>query len=149
MTEQSITGRPNGPFGIAEAVRRVLIDSTRNWSRNVLLWNLAADPNFGPHTNDGGCTMCQGAVTLDGNNATRNLAYYSLEHFSKFVRPGSIRVGSNDMEQLATVAFLTPDAKIVLVASNTSNFPKTFDVRYHGKSFTTTLPEESVGTYVW
>jgi glucosylceramidase len=149
MTEQSITGRPNGPLGIAEAVRRVLIDSTRNWSRNVLLWNLAADRNFGPHTSDGGCTMCQGAITLDGNNTTRNLAYYSLAHFSKFVRPGSVRVGSNDMEQLATVAFLTPDAKMVLVVSNTANFPRTFDVRYHGKSLTTTLPEESVGTYVW
>jgi glucosylceramidase len=149
MTEQSITGRPAGPLGVAEAVRRVLISSTKNWSRNVLLWNLAADPNFGPHTNDGGCTMCQGAITLDGNTATRNLAYYSLAHFSKFARPGSVRVGSNDLEQLSNVAFLTPDGKIVLVVSNTANFPQTFDVRYHGKSFTTTLPEESVGTYVW
>jgi glucosylceramidase len=47
------------------------------------------------------------------------------------------------------VAFLTPDGKLVLVVSNTGNFPKTFGVRYHGRSFTTTLPEESVGTYVW
>jgi glucosylceramidase len=60
-----------------------------------------------------------------------------------------VRVGSNDLEQLSNVAFLTPDGKIVLVVSNTGNFPKTFDVRYHGRSFTTTLPEESVGTYLW
>ena len=45
--------------------------------------------------------------------------------------------------------FVTPDGKIVLVLSNTRNFPKTVNVRYHGKVFTTTLPEESVGTYVW
>jgi glucosylceramidase len=38
---------------------------------------------------------------------------------------------------------------VVLVASNTANFPKTFNVKYHGPWFTTTLPEESVGTYVW
>jgi glucosylceramidase len=149
MTEQSIGGRPTGPLGIAAPVTRVLIGSARSWSRNVLLWNLAADLNYGPHTNDGGCTMCQGAITLDGNNVTRNLAYYALAHFSKFVRPGSVHVGSNDLEQLSNVAFLTPDGKMVLVVSNTGNFPKTFGVRYHGRSFTTTLPEESVGTYVW
>jgi glucosylceramidase len=149
MTEQSIGGPPGRPLGVAAAVSRVLIGATRNWSRNVILWNLAADPNYGPHTNDGGCTMCQGAITLDGNNVTRNLAYYALAHFSKFVRSGSVRVGSNDLEQLSNVAFLTPDGKIVLIVSNTGNFSKTFDVKYHGKSFTTTLPEESVGTYLW
>ena len=149
MTEQSIGERPGGPLGIAGAVSRVLIGATRNWSRNVLLWNLAADPHYGPHTNNGGCTMCIGAITLDGNNATRNLAYYALAHFSKFVQPGSVRIGSNELEQLATAAFLTPDGKIVLVISNTANFSKSLHVRYHGKSFATTLSPESVGTYVW
>jgi glucosylceramidase len=149
MTEQGIGGRPGGPLAIAESVRRVLIGATRNWSRNVLLWNLAADPHFGPHTNNGGCTMCVGAITLDGNTATRNLAYYAIAHFSKFVPPGSLRVGSSELDQLADVAFLTPDGKVVLVIANTGNFAKTFQVRYHGRAFTTTLPSESVGTYVW
>ena len=150
MTEQTVTGASgDSPFDIAEPVRGVLVGATRNWSRNVLLWNLAADPKFGPHTNDGGCTMCQGAITLAGNTVTRNVAYYALAHFSKFVSPGSIRIGSNVMEQLADVAFVTPDGKIVLVVSNTANFPTSFGVRYHGKSFTTSLPAESVATYVW
>jgi glucosylceramidase len=150
MTEQMVTGASgDGPFDIAEPVRGVLIGATRNWSRNVLLWNLAADPKYGPHTSNGGCTMCQGAITLDGNTVTRNVAYYAVAHFSKFVPPGSVRIGSNDMEQLSDVAFLTPDGKIVLVVSNTANFPKAFGLRFHGKYFTTALPAESVGTYVW
>jgi glucosylceramidase len=53
------------------------------------------------------------------------------------------------MEQLADVAFRTADGKIVLVMSNTSNFPKTVSVRYHGRVFATIMPAESVGTYVW
>jgi glucosylceramidase len=150
MTEQSVTQRPgSGPLNVDEPVQQVLIDSTRNWSRNVLLWNLAADPQAGPHTSNGGCTGCYGAITLDGNKVTRNVAYYALAHFSKFVPPGSVRVASSEQEQLATVAFATPDGKIVLVVSNTGNFAKKFDVRYHGESFTTTIPEESVATYVW
>jgi glucosylceramidase len=149
MTEQSVTGAPGDPLGIAAAVSWVMTGATRNWSRNVLLWNLAADPNDGPHTDNGGCTACQGAVTLDGNKVVRNLAYYTVAHFSRFVPPGSVRVGSNELEQLADAAFRTADGKIVLVMSNTSNFPKTVSVRYHGRVFETTLPEESVGTYVW
>jgi glucosylceramidase len=149
MTEQSITSSRTGPLPVDEAIHHVFIGATRNWSRLVLLWNLAADPNDGPHTNNGGCTSCQGALTLSGNQVTRNLAYYALAHFSSFVPPGSIRIGSTQHEQLFTVAFLTPQGHIVLVVSNTGNFPKAFDVKFHGHWFQTTLPEESAATYVW
>src|SRR5207244_5208210 len=70
MTEQDVSGGSEGPLEIAEAVRRVPIGSVRNWSLNVLLWNLASDPHMGPHTNDGGCTTCIGAITVDGNHVT-------------------------------------------------------------------------------
>jgi glucosylceramidase len=149
LTEQSVTERRSGPLGIAEPVKRVMIGATRNWCRNVLLWNLAADPQNGPHTNNGGCTGCSGAITLDGDSVTKNVAYYVLEHFSQFVPPGSVRVASSEMEQLASVAFVTPEGKVVLVVSNTGNFPKSFAVEYHGKAFQTALPAESVGTFVW
>ena len=150
LTEQSVGGRPNTTsIEITEPVSRVLIGATRNWARNVLLWNLAADPHAGPHTNDGGCGSCFGAITLDGDQARFNVAYYALAHFSKFVPPGSVRIGSNELEQLSTVAFLTPDGKVVLVAVNTGNFPKTFQIEYHGRSVTATLRPESAATYVW
>ena len=149
LTEQSVTQWRSGPLGIAEPVRSVMIGATRNWCRNVLLWNLAADPQNGPHTNNGGCTGCSGAITLDGDSATKNVAYYVLEHFSQFVPPGSVRVASSEMEQLASVAFVTPQHKVVLVVSNTANFPKSFAVKYHDTFFETMLPSESVGTFVW
>jgi glucosylceramidase len=150
LTEQSVTQRPgSATIDIAEPVSRVLIGATRNWSRNVLLWNLAADPQFGPHTNNGGCTGCVGAITLDGDKATLNVAYYAAAHFSKFVPPGSVRIGSTELEQLSTVAFLTPGGKVVLVVANTGNFPKTFQIEYHGQFLQTAMPSESVGTYVW
>ncbi|MGB9436270.1 MAG: hypothetical protein WBQ89_28730, partial [Candidatus Acidiferrum sp.] len=91
LTEQSVTERRSeGPLGIAEPVRGVMIGAMRNWCRNVLLWNLAADPQNGPHTNNGGCTGCSGAITLNGDSVTKNVAYYVLEHFSQFVPPGSV-----------------------------------------------------------
>ncbi len=150
FTEQSIGyGHNETSIDISEPVSDVVIGATRNWSKNVLLWNLAADPENGPHTNDGGCGSCIGAITLDGDKSTLNVAYYVIAQVSKFVPAGSVRVDSNDVEQLANVAFRTPDGKMVLIVSNTGNFPTTFNVSYHGKAMTATLPEGDVATYVW
>jgi glucosylceramidase len=150
FTEQSITTRPDRPFnGVSRPEAEVIIGVSRNWSKNVLLWNLAADPNAGPHTNQGGCGGCYGAITLDGNNVTRNVAYYTLAHASKFVRPGSIRIDSNTTDTLPNVAFKAPDGKLVLIVSNPGDTTQTFDVHTGAKVFTATLAAGSVATYVW
>ena len=150
FTEQSVTEHSGSPnINLSRPVARVMIGVSRNWSKNILLWNLAADPQNGPHTNDGGCTGCVGAITIDGDKVTRQVAFYTLAHASKFVRPGSVRIGSNDLEQLPNVAFKTPKGERVLIVSNISGAPQTFSVREHGKSFTTSLNAGSVATYVW
>jgi glucosylceramidase len=149
FTEQSVTGRSDDAINLSKPVASIIIGATRNWSRNVLLWNLAADPNNGPHTNDGGCTGCRGAVTIDGDKVTRLLAYFTLAHASKFVRPGSIRIESNTLESLPNAAFKGPDGKKVLMVANTSSATQKFDVRSGTNFFTTSLNAGSVGTYIW
>jgi glucosylceramidase len=150
FTEQAVIAHPGSQtMDVRKPVAKIIIAVSRNWSKNILLWNLAADPNFGPHTNDGGCSVCQGAVTIDGNEVTRNLAYYTLAHASKFVRPGSVRIGSNDLATLPNVTFKTPDGKKVLIVSNTSDSAQSFDVHSGTKVFTASLSAGAVGTYVW
>jgi glucosylceramidase len=149
FTEQMVIERGHKPaLDIANPVSRLIIGATRNWSRNVLLWNLAADPNNNPHTNDGGCGICQGAITLDGDKVTRNLAYFVVAHASAFVRPGSVRVSSNYLETLPNVAFKTPPGMVLIVASR-SQAQQSFNVRFHDQSFSATLDAGAVGTFVW
>ena len=97
FTEQMVVPRQQDApaAGIAEPVARLMIGAPENWSRNVLLWNLAADPQNGPHTNDGGCPVCAGAITLDGDKVTRLVGYYAAAHASKFVSTwlGAHRLG--------------------------------------------------------
>ncbi len=152
FTEQMIVEKPTDtPFRIENSVSRVVIGATQNWSQNVLLWNLAADPQNGPHTSDGGCPVCQGAVTLDGDTVTRNLAFYTVAQASKFVRPGSVRIGSTAPAEapVAQVAFKTPDGRKVLLVANKAQTASTFHVRFGGREFTSTLAAGAVGTYVW
>ncbi len=138
-----------GDFGgdLRWHVKNVIIGSMRNWSRVALEWNLANDPNFGPHT-PGGCTQCKGALTISGSVA-RNVAYYIIAQASKFVPPGSVRVASNNNGSLYTVAFETPEKKKVLIALNDGNSPLTFNIKFKNKWTTTTMPAGSVGTYIW
>jgi glucosylceramidase len=136
-------------ISIARPVEGTFIGALQNWSRNVLLWNLAANSKFEPHTDSGGCPICQGAVTIDGNDVTRNLAYYAMAHFSKFIRPGSVRIASNSPATLPNVAFKAPGGKTVLIVANDAKSAQIFNVRFHGRSFQTTLNAGSVGTYVW
>jgi len=136
-------------ISISKPVVGTFIGALHNWSRNVLLWNLAANSKFEPHTDNGGCGICQGAVTIDGNEVTRNLAYYAMAHFSKFVRPGSVRIASNSPATLPNVAFKTSEGKIVLIVANDEKSPQVFRVQYHGKSFKTSPNGGAVATYVW
>ena len=139
----------SGRISIAKPVVGTFIGALQNWSRNVLLWNLAANSKFEPHTDNGGCPICQGAVTIDGDAVTRNLAYYAMAHFSKFVRPGSVRIASSSPATLPNVAFKSPDGKIVLIVVNDGSTAQDFRVQYHGKSFGTTLKNGAVATSVW
>ncbi|HWH63699.1 MAG TPA: glycoside hydrolase family 30 beta sandwich domain-containing protein [Ginsengibacter sp.] len=134
---------------IASPVSEVIIGATRNWCRNVLEWNLAAGPDFKPYTDRGGCSMCQGAVTINGNDYSKNIAYYSMAHISKFVRPGSVRIATNDIESLPNVAFITPENKKVLIVANDDNAPQTFTINYNGKNASATLEGKAVATFVW
>ena len=99
--------------------KNVLIGSLRNWSRTVLEWNLANDAGFGPHTH-GGCSECKGALTIDGSAIQKNVSYYVIAHASKFIPPGSIRIASSEVTGIPSVAFKTPDGKIVLLLMNDS-----------------------------
>jgi glucosylceramidase len=154
FTEQMVVqfGRNTKParpaFNIASPVERIFIGASRNWSRNVLAWNLAANSQFTPYTDRGGCSMCQGAVSVDGDTVTRNLAYFAVAHFSKFVRPGSVRIASNQLAGLPNVAFKNPAGKIVLVAANTSTEKQFFQIKIKGKSTLVSLPSYSVATYI-
>ena len=148
FTEQWIGAPGNFPADLAWHVRNLIIGAPRNWARNVLEWNLAADPDQNPHT-EGGCTECLGAVTIDGNKVTRNPAYYIIAHASKFVRPGSVRVASSLPASLPNVAYRTPEGHKVLIVLNEGKENKTFNIREKGKQVATSLAPGAVGTYVW
>lgn len=148
FTEQWIGGPGDLGTDLKWHVENLIIGATRNWSRNVLEWNLASDPNYHPHT-EGGCDRCLGTVTINGDQVTRNPAYYILAHAAKFVRPGSVRIHSNVLNGLPNVAFQTPDGRKVLIVLNTSEENRRFGIGFDGRLAYTELGAGAMGTYLW
>lgn len=176
FTEQMIVDRSQGPVSaqIAPSVKRMIVDIPRNWSRTVFLWNLAADPQANPHTGNGGCPFCFGAITLDGDKVERNLAFYVVAHASAAVPAGSVRIRSTAPEDpasflfedeqdpdvkrlmrydrsgvLPNVAFRTPDGRVVLIVTNTSSRGQRVKIQYNGQFADVFLAAGAVGTYQW
>lgn len=148
FTEQWTSGK--GDFGndLQWHMKNVIIGATRNWSKVVLEWNLAADENYEPHTSDGGCNLCLGALTIS-NTIKRNVSYYIIAHAAKFIPPGSVRIASSWIDGLPNVAFITPAGKKVLLVLNESRQIARFSIRDKEKVAIATLPAGSVATLVW
>jgi glucosylceramidase len=148
FTEQYTSSTGNFSGDLSWHITNLIVGATRNWSRNVLEWNMATDAVYGPHTN-GGCTVCQGALTISGQNVSRNVSYYIVAHASKFVRPGAVRIGSPDLANMPNVAFKNPDGSKVLIVLNSSGSLQNFNIQFNGKIVTSALNNGSVATYVW
>ncbi|MEO8547418.1 MAG: glycoside hydrolase family 30 beta sandwich domain-containing protein [Sphingomicrobium sp.] len=137
---------------LAWMTRNLVIGATRNWARGVLLWNLALDPQHGPHL--GGCGDCRGVVTIDpasGTVVSRNVEYYVLGHASRFVRQGARRIASDSgVSDVDTVAFLNPDGRtIVVIAFNGAASPRDVTLATPTESFPVRIPPGSVVTVTW
>jgi len=147
FTEQWVGGPGEFAGNIKWHLQNLIIGATRNWSKNVIEWNLASDPTYDPHT-DGGCSTCEGALTIS-SGFTRNVSYYIVAHASKFVPAGSVRIASNLQTNLPNVAFKTPDGRKVLIVLNSGNDTQTFNIGFKNKVAITSLSSGSVATYVW
>lgn len=150
FTEQYTGSEGSFEWDMRWHMMNVFFGSLLNGSRTVLQWNLAGDENHGPHT-DGGCTTCLGALTINSSskNITRNVSYYNVAHFSKFVQSGAVRISapSTDLD-LLSVAFENPNGEIVLVVYNSGD-ARSFSVKIGQKQFNYSIPTRSVVSFKW
>ena len=134
--------------------RNLVLGVTRNWAKTVVNWNLALDPDGGPH--NGGCDTCSGVVAVGpGNTVTRNAEYYTLGHLARFVQPGARRIASTSFGttgwngQIMDAAFRNPDGSTAIVVHNENDDPRTFAIAQGDWSFDYTLPGGALATFTW
>jgi glucosylceramidase len=135
------------------ATAHLLIESTRNWAKSVVLWGIALDTEHNPHA--GGCGTCRGLVTVDLTQTPATVTYtgdfFALGQASQFVRPGATRIDSSSFgrQSLETVAFQNADGSIALLVLNNKAQVVSFDVSFHGGILHASLQPGSLATYSW
>jgi glucosylceramidase len=76
--------------------------------------------------------------------------YYYLAHFSKFVRPGAVRVDAKgSLDKVRALAFRTSEGGMVLQLLNSRNAPAPVTVAWHGEVLQAELPALSISTWQW
>ncbi len=154
-----VTECSTGQSGIAPlSAIELLIRSTRNWAKSVVLWNIALDTSGGPKIGRG-CDSCSGLVAIDQSTGqyTYTENYYHLAHLSKFVFPGAYHIASTITRAsfpydspLEEVAFQNPDGSKIVIVYNSSSWSDTFNIRWNtAHSFVYTLPSKGIVTFKW
>lgn len=140
-----------GSWDRAEDYAHDIIEDLNHYVTGWTDWNLALDLGGGPNWVK---NFVDSPIIVDG---TRDVFYkqptfYSMAHFSKFLREGSQRVGvsySVDSD-LETTAFTRPDGSRVLIVLNRSGEDVQFEVRDSTVGYIPSVsPAHSILTLIW
>lgn len=84
-------------------------------------WNLMLDYKGGPNHKKNYCNSPI-MLTEDNSNYIKNLTYYYIGHFSKYIRPGAKRIAfSRYTDKIELTAFKNTDNSIAIVLLNRNN----------------------------
>jgi glucosylceramidase len=127
-----------------------------------LYWNLILDEKGGPwavspaHGNpDPNVQHAIVVVDRTSGQVTWTGAYWYLAHFSRYVRPGAVRIGVRPADRPAggaavrCLAFLSPDGGHVAQLLNSSRQPRRVAIEWRSRSVVVDLPARSIATARW
>jgi glucosylceramidase len=163
FTEQWVSAHDDFMGALRWHTKNIIIGTLRNWSRTALEWNLASDPEYALHSRLGavgalggvtiGVTIKRRRSALGGvavaATIKRNPGYYLMAHSARFIRPGSVRVHSSEVDRLPNVTCLTPDSRMVMVVMNDADGARRFRVQHRGAYATLELGTGDVATLRW
>ena len=121
-----------------------------------IYWNMILDERGGPwlvspvHRDTDGKQHPVVIVDRQTKQITYTGLYYYLAHFSKFVRPGAVRIEtSGDGGGVRSVAFQAKNGDIVTEILNSSRNQASVALNWRGKFLSLKLPALSISTCVW
>ena len=127
---------------------RDIIGCLNNWVEGWVDWNMVLDKQGGPNSAKNWC-IAPIIVDPEKDEVYYTPLYYTMMHFSRFIRPGAYRIQFNqtDKDILAT-AVQNKDGSIVLVVLNTSDQPKEMILELENNTQELQIAKEGLQTIV-
>lgn len=127
---------------------RDIIGCLNNWVEGWVDWNMVLDRQGGPNWFKNWCTA---PVIVDPQKDEVYFTplYYTMAHFSKFLRPGAVRIGFEVTDKgIMTTAAQNPDGSIAVVLLNTDSAPRNITISLKERSVDLQIAAQAIQTII-
>ncbi len=127
---------------------RDIIGCLNNWVDGWVDWNMVLDRQGGPNWFENWC-VAPVIVDPDADEVYFTPLYYTMAHFSKYMRPGAEVLGvENTDDDLMVTACKNPDGSIAVVIFNEGKKAKNYALNLDGKTKNIGIKGQAIQTIV-
>jgi len=127
---------------------RDIIGCLNNWVDGWIDWNMVLNRQGGPNWFENWC-VSPVIVDTEKDEVYFTPLYYTMAHFSKFIRPGAVRIGfENPDETLMLTAAQNPDGSIAVVVLNMNPDAKNIKLSLDKKYVNIKISEKALQTII-
>lgn len=148
FTEGCQEGGPHiGSWDLGERYARSMIHDFNNGTDAWVDWNMLLDIQGGPnHVGN----YCSAPILADVENDKLlfQSSYYYMGHFSRFLKPGTHAIRTENSREDILVAGFTHQEEIILVALNLTEEKQDITIATDTHTLTLSLPPRAIGTLV-
>ncbi|NBC57609.1 MAG: glycosyl hydrolase family 30 [Bacteroidetes bacterium] len=127
---------------------RDIIGTMNNWVDGWVDWNMVLNRQGGPNWFE---NWCVAPVIVDENKDEVYFTplYYTMAHFSKYVRPGAKRIEHQSSDKdLQVTAAQNPDGSIAVIVFNPTEEEKVFNLEHNKIKKTISISPQALQTLI-
>ena len=127
---------------------RDIIGCLNNWVDGWVDWNMVLDRQGGPNWFKNWC-VAPVIVDPEADEVYFTPLYYTMAHFSKYIRPGAVRIGFDVSDQeLMVTAAQNPDGSFAVIVLNMSLESKNINLTLGEKSTPVQISAQAIQSIV-
>lgn len=127
---------------------RDIIGCLNNWVDGWIDWNMVLDKQGGPNWFENWC-VAPVIVDPDNDEVYFTPIYYTMAHFSRYIRPEAMIIGvENTNDSLMVTAAKNPDGSIAVVVFNEGETAQNFVLNLGDNSIKIKISEQAIQTIV-
>jgi glucosylceramidase len=127
---------------------RDIIGCLNNRVQAWIDWNMVLDTQGGPNWAKNWC-LAPVIVDPEKDEVYFTPLYYTMAHFSKYIRPGAFRIGfDNPDESIMMTAAENPDGSIAVVILNMTEKEKQLNLTLKNKAVTFKISKQAIQTII-
>ncbi len=125
---------------------RDIIGCMNNWVDGWVDWNMVLNRQGGPNWFENWC-VAPVIVDEEKDEVYFTPIYYTMAHFSKFIRPGAKRIGLNKTDkELQVTAAQNADGSIAVVVFNPTMDKRSFELDLNGSKKVVSIDAQALQT---